>query len=58
MTFEQAIRKAIKAYWKENSDFSDMSSFKDKKYNKEYFNGVETEFLTPKDKKEDKRFIK
>lgn len=39
MTFEDAVRKAIKAYWK-GDEYDNMESFKNKKYNKKYFDSV------------------
>lgn len=43
-TMEDAFRKAIKKYWKDK-DFETAKSFKDKKYNKKYFDSMEKEFL-------------
>lgn len=56
MTWEEAIRRAIKAYWKNTAEFDGLSTSKKegRKYKKEYFDSVETEFLTKADKSEEK----
>jgi hypothetical protein len=50
MTESDAFRMAIKAYWK-GDEFETAESFKDKKYNKKYFDSVKSEMLGTKDKK-------
>lgn len=50
MTFEEAVRKAMRAYWHNNDQFSALStSGGDRKYSKKYFDGIESEFLPKKD---------
>lgn len=49
MTFEEALRKAMKTYWE---DKDELDSFKGKKYNKKYFDSLKEE-LVPDSKKKD-----
>lgn len=59
MTFEEAIRKAMKVYWENTDDFDGLQSNKSRKYNKKYFDSVETEMLGSKDgSKESKEYAK
>jgi hypothetical protein len=51
MTFEKALRNAMKAYWK-GDEFETAESFKDKKYNKKYFDSIKSEYIGGKDKEE------
>lgn len=46
MTFEQAMQKMLKVYWNKTTDFEASESFKDKKYNKKYFDSVKEQFVT------------
>lgn len=45
MKLEDAIRQMIKSYF-EDDDFEGLESFKGKKYNKKYFDGIKSEFIT------------
>ncbi len=55
MTFEKALREAMKAYW-EGDEYDNAQSFKDKKYNKKYFESVKSEVLETKvDMQKDKK---
>lgn len=54
MTESDAFRAAIKAYWK-GDDFEMAESFKDKKYNKKYFDSVKSEILGEKADKAGKK---
>lgn len=49
MTFEEAVRKAMKVYWYHTDDFDGLESNKNRKYNKKYFDSIESEMLSPKD---------
>ena len=40
VTFEKAIRDSMKMYWKKNDRHNKLGSFKDKKYNKSYFDSI------------------
>lgn len=53
MTESDAFKAAIKAYWK-GDDYEMAESFKDKKYNKKYFDSVKSEMLGEKESKTDK----
>lgn len=48
-TVEDAFKKVIRDYWKDKN-LDQITSFKDKKYGKKYFKGLEEELLAPKDK--------
>ena len=50
VTFESMIRKSMRMYWLKTSEYDELSSNKTRKYNKKYFDGMEEEFLGPKDK--------
>lgn len=54
MTFEEAIIKSIKSYWQSNDDFDQMQTSKNRKFNKKYFDGVESEFLNKEDNSDKK----
>jgi hypothetical protein len=54
MNESDAFRAAIKAYWK-GDEYETADSFKDKKYNKKYFDSVKTEMLGDKEIKADKK---
>lgn len=45
VTFEDMVVKSMRLYWNKSKDYSGMSSTKDTKYNKDYFDGVEKEML-------------
>ena len=49
MTFEEALRKAMKIYW---DDKEEMESFKGKKYNKKYFDALKEELVPGSEKKD------
>jgi hypothetical protein len=49
VTFEDMVRKSMRMYWLKTDEYDNMSSSKDRKYNKAYFDGVEKEMLSPKD---------
>jgi len=53
-TVEDAFKKVIRDYWKDK-DLDSIKSFKDKKYNKKYFKGLEGEFLSAEDKADKKK---
>lgn len=50
VTFEDMVRKSMRLYWLKTDEFNKMSTLKASKYNKKYFDGVESEML-PKDQK-------
>ena len=52
MQLSDAFIKAIKSYWK-GDDFEMSETFKDKKYNKKYFDSVKSEMVGGKDKEDD-----
>lgn len=56
VTFEDAVRKSMRAYWINTRDYDAMTSNKGKnrKYTKQYFDDIENEMVgkKPKDKKE------
>ena len=54
MQLSDAFRAAIKSYWK-GDEYEDSETFKDKKYNKKYFDGVKSEVLGEKAEKKDKK---
>ena len=45
MTFEEAIRKSMKAYWEKTEDFEKLESSKDRKYTKKYFDSLKNSVL-------------
>lgn len=49
MTFEEAVRKSMRAYWEDTDDFDQLETSKNRKYNKKYFDSVEEEMLPKKD---------
>jgi hypothetical protein len=50
MTFEDAIRKSIKAYFKGKEPLEYKKSLsKPRKYDKKYFDGIEQEFFGEKE---------
>jgi hypothetical protein len=52
MTFEEAIKKSIKAYFAASPDDEDeLGKLGERKYTRQYFEGMEEEFLAPKDVK-------
>jgi hypothetical protein len=53
MKISDAFVKAIKAYWK-GDEYDTSETFKDKKYNKKYFDSVKSEMLNKSEKIEDK----
>lgn len=56
MTWEEAIKKSIKAYFAANPDDEDeLSKYGKPKYTRQYFEGVEEEYLAPKDIKKTKK---
>lgn len=58
MTFEQALIKMLRAYWKDEKGFENMSSSKGRKYNKKYFDGIEASVLSPKDQSKNSKKLK
>jgi len=50
VTFEDMVTKSMRLYWKKTKDYGGMTSTKDTKYNKSYFDNVEKEML-PADQK-------
>lgn len=53
VTFEDMVRKSMRLYWKKTEEYDQLTSNKTRKYNKKYFDGVETEMLAPKDQSKD-----
>lgn len=53
MTFEEAVRLSIKTYWEKTDDFDSLETSKGRKYNKKYFDSVESEFLPESDSSKD-----
>lgn len=45
VTFEDMVVKSMRLYWNKESDHSAMSSTKDSKYNKKYFDGIGKEMV-------------
>lgn len=56
VTFEDMVRKSMRMYWLKTDEYDAMTSNKSNKYNKKYFDGVESEML-PKDQKLSKPVI-
>lgn len=56
-TVEEMFKKIIKDYW-EDRNLDKMTSWKDKKYNKSYFKGLETEFLGQEEKAKIEKKVK
>ena len=48
MTFEDAIRQAIKTYFEKSDDFDAFETSKDRKYSKKYFDGLKDEYIGKK----------
>lgn len=53
MTFEEAIRKSVKAYWKGKTPDNVKKSAKNFKYNKKYFDKFEKEMFGDLEEKDD-----
>lgn len=45
MTFEEAVRKAMKVYWNKTADFDELKTSQNRKYNKSYFDNLKSSML-------------
>lgn len=45
VTFEDMVKKSMRQYWLKTNEYDQMSSLKDVKYNKKYFDNLEKETL-------------
>ena len=49
VTFEDMVRKSMRMYWLKTDEYDQLTSNKSRKYNKKYFDNMESEVLSPKD---------
>lgn len=50
ITLEDAFNKSMRMYWLKTDEYDSLTSNKNRKYNKKYFDTMETEMLPSKDK--------